>query len=193
VFSCAYAEVERWELDAIPLENFSRIKNNKGHVIYKGDGCYVKIWHQGSWHFRNKKNDLFAEAVEQGFFDEIAPLKALIMDKDKCCGYVTWACQPLHVDSSMIKKKLISLDRIRHPEMILVMQLYAQMRKQVLATGFCLTQDFSAKSNLALGNERCYLIDLDHIEKLENFKKQNPKTWKSKLYFLYEQFAYWEK
>ena len=187
-----HAQIEIWQLDAIPLKNFTIVKNIRERTVYKEKDFYVKIWRDGSWHFQNNQDAIFLQAVYRGFFDDIAPLRAVIMDKkNRCCGYVTWTCQPVSVNSVRIREDKNLLHHLNNKGLISVIQLYARLRKKALETGFCIINDFTGPWNLGILHERCYLIDLDNVQNLQQFQAKNP-NWKNILYYLDSKFAAWE-
>ncbi len=192
---CLHAELEIWKLDSLPVRKWTIVKQVPPHTVYKGDGFFVKLWHANSYHFAQGKNDLFIKGIRLGFFEDIAPLKAVIMDEHGSChGYATWAYDSIGTDSEKIKRK--GLDRLeklsQNKDLLLVIQLYSRMRKNSLKTGFGLTQDFTGKENIGTKNGKYYLIDLDHICDIEDFKL-NHEDWKYWLYYLDNKFALYEE
>ena len=82
---------------------------NHGRTVHKGDGVYYKVFHKD---YCRREN--FVRALEDGFFDEVAPaLQSLIEHQGKIVGYVTEAGEALGSETHKVPdefyQKILSL------------------------------------------------------------------------------------
>lgn len=161
-----------WGIKKVPileinLTEYELVKETPFHnVYYQNEKCeYMKIWIKDSWHFQNRLNHIFLAAVEQGFFEELAPLEGVIIEDSDCIGYITKECQP--VGDGFFR--ILSLDDLKnsHERVIELFRLY---KKNILKTGYCFYGDHLSSWNMGILENKCYFFDLDRIAILEEFK-----------------------
>jgi len=87
-----FSQIQRISLSEISFQELTIVRKVKDHIVYKSEHEYIKLWLNNSRHFHNDRNKIFIDAVESGFFEGIAPIKAVLFDNDRCVGYMTHTC-----------------------------------------------------------------------------------------------------
>jgi hypothetical protein len=178
------AKVEKWSLESIPVYRWTEVKHRENpmgwenpQVVYKRENLYLKIWEP-----HEARSENFMRAYRSGAFEDIAPLKAIVIDKNHLCrGYVTWHCEPIH--QSFFGKRKVKISewmKKADPEQVdAVMQLLVKMRDKTVQLGFFYLdlQVF----NIGIDEQgKCYLFDLDGILEFDVFRKLRKKfAWQT--------------
>jgi len=187
LLSIVFSIVDRIDIDDINLKNYKVEKFCKHHNVYYSSTEYLKLWKDYSWHFKNGRNQVFKRMVEIGFFEGIAPLKAIIMRGNECIGYSTKVCRPVSPKAFQVRnikqlKNCLILDNG-----YLVIQLFRNYKEKIRETGYCLSGDFMGSWNMGIFDNQCYFIDLDRVSILSEHLKIYPKR-KDLFLFVYEEW-----
>jgi hypothetical protein len=177
--------IETWHIQNIPLNRLTVIKEIPVQAVYKAESCYIKIWNSNALQFLYNRHATFLKAVQNGVFQDIAPLIAVIMNNDnQCCGYATKICSPVAVNIAALRADPLSAHTDNDSR--LVIDLFKRMRERTLKTDFCFTD--LADVNLGILEERCYFIDLDGFWDLGLYKKTHD-DWQSALFYLDKKYS----
>ncbi len=180
--------IEKYSLQEFDATKYIKIKTTMAsiwkckHIVYrdKNNKFFYKIWglqeNFGTPNYIKRCQDFLA-AFDEGVFDEVAPLHALLFDNGLCCGYVTKACQPLN--RSVVKWKTMS----GLPKLLLVKEqpiqliyLWEKFLKVYDKTKY-LFCDCGQLANLGYLNGEYFLIDLDDFLRERDAAGVNLTSW----------------
>jgi hypothetical protein len=165
------AEIEFWKLDQLNVKKLKKIKHRhstivweSSHNVYEYEEFYIKIWEPDA---RRSKN--FLKAYKVGVFEDIAALKAIILDRSQACrGYVTVKTRKLHPWMQLPGHVQKAQTDLEHTDSTAFVELLQRMRQKTLDTGFVYGD--IRYDNVGMLKEACYLFDLDGIVSLRIYK-----------------------